>query len=92
MPAQHRMSDDDHETFDLNVSDTSTSDGGVQSEVAAPAAPTALVENTAATLLGPLAPLLPSATGRSNRAHDIDYFFIRGSRTNGSLTICKQCR
>lgn len=40
-----------------------------------------------------LAPLLPSApTGRTNRAHDIDYFFTRGAKADGTLTICKQCR
>lgn len=95
MPAQKKSKnlndgESEHETIDLNVStDTSTSDGDQAS-----ASP---VVTSATTLpqAGPptLAPLLPSApTGRANRAHDIDYFFTRGSKTDGSLTICKQCR
>jgi len=88
MPAQQKLKNNlrdgesDHETIDINVSDTSTSDGE-----APPSPPKNLPEPPT------LAPLLPSApTTRANRAHDIDYFFNRGSRTDGSLTICKQCR
>lgn len=102
-PAQQKSKkvddgESDCETLDLNVSDTSTSDGGAE------AAPAVIDANTVKTGNQPdvtpgnlpvpptLAPLLPSATGRTNRAHDIDYFFSRGSRADGSLTICKQCR
>jgi hypothetical protein len=46
-----------------------------------------------ATAPGMLAPLLPSApTTRTNRAHDIDYFFTRGSKTEGTSTVCNTCR
>ena len=61
MPAQQNRDHDDgdHETIDLNISDTSSSDGDQ-----APASPVAA---TPENLPGPpaLAPLLPSATGRT---------------------------
>ena len=92
MPAQrksknHDDGESDHETIDINVSDTSSSDG----DQASVSPVTAIPENQ--SVPATLAPLLPSApTGRTNTAHDINYFFDRGSRTDGSLTICKQCR
>lgn len=108
MPAKQKLKNDlhdgepesDHETIDINVSDTSsTSDGEAPPSPAvlgtSAAADTKRLAATPENLPGPptLAPLLPSApTTRANRAHDIDYFFNRGSKTDGSLTICKQCR
>lgn len=94
----HRGSDNlnDGETIDItNISDTSTSSQPSLAptiQVNVPAV--TQVDATAAAIGTPaLAPLLPSApTTRTNRAHDIDYFFTRGLKTEGTLTICKPCR
>lgn len=82
---QNDSSESDRETLDLDVSDASSIGDGDQAPVS-PVTTTLPVPPT-------LAPLLPSApTGHANCAHDIDYFFTRGSRNDGSLTICKQCK
>lgn len=66
---------------------------GNQSAAAPGNQPVAAPGNLSASGPPTLAPLLPSApTGRTNRAHDIDYFFTRGAKADGTLTICKQCR
>jgi hypothetical protein len=92
----HIASNND-ETIDINVSDTSDGPGESLSQQV-PAVPPvdALANNAPAAIAlaaGMLAPLLPSApTARTNRAHDIDYFFSRGSKTEATSTICKPCR
>jgi hypothetical protein len=70
------------ETFDLNVSETS-------SQEAAPSKQSvdALPPSEPSTSLAPLLPSVP--TGQSNRAHDVDYFFHRESEEK---TICKSCQ
>ena len=93
--SHHDDGESDHEAFDLNVSDMSSSDGEAPPAVVTTAKtnpPTSTPEHLPAPLLDPL--LLPSAptAGLSNRAHDINYFFTCGSKTDGSLTICKQCK
>jgi hypothetical protein len=96
------VSDNDGETIDItNVSDTSVSvDGSQQAPQAAvstvidtPVTVQVVPANNPPVAIALLAPLLPSApTSRTNRAHDIDYFFTRGSKTEGTSTICKPCR
>lgn len=87
----------DGETF-KSVSDTSTVNTEDASSAILDAVQTS--KNPVAASLPPaadqaLTPLssLPSApTGRTNRAHDIEYFFNRGSKLNNTLTKCKSCR
>ena len=38
-------------------------------------------------------PIIPSAqTSRSVRAHDVDYFFLRGSKKTNVQAVCKVCK
>lgn len=91
------------ETINItNISETSSSsDSDSEPAVVAPTQAGAPVNaNNAPVVVAPaaagmfkLAPLLPSApTARTNRAHDINYFFTRGLKTEGTSSICKTCR
>jgi len=85
----HIDSDDNAETIDItNISDTSS----LVREPAQTPSVTPSANTPGAPAAGLLAPLLPSApTSHTNRAHDIDYFFKRGLKTEGTSTICKPC-
>ena len=103
----HIIPNDDGESIDIaNISETSSmssSDSedtpavrrpGRTATVVAPAQADTVTRMVAIDpAAGILAPLLPSApTARTNRAYDVDYFFARGSKTEGTSTICKPCR
>ena len=101
MPARKKHnrieSDDSDNGENINISDSSDSSDPAQAPTIpqAPTVPQAppIPQAPPVPVAGLLAPLLPSApTSRTNRAHDIDYFFARGSKTEGTNTLCKTCR
>ena len=123
MPTSHKkntahiISDNNCETIDINVSDTSSSnsqavsvdglresrpaptvslsttvDAPVVVPIAANNAPLAIT-STAGNEPGMLALLLSSVpTTRTNHAHDINFFFAHGSKTEGTSTTYNPCR
>lgn len=75
---------DEGETIDTRISNESHS---TDNETPPTTTPVVNVVQTQVT------PIIPSAqTGRSVRANDVDYFFLRGSKKTNVQAVCKVCK
>jgi hypothetical protein len=82
---------DEAETIDTHISDDSLSADNGTAATPAVSALTPVVAAETTTQVTPIS--IPSAqTSRSVRAHDVDYFFLRGSKKTNTQSVCKVCR